>query len=96
MIRRVSFLLGSILAGSILAASAMAAVPSGSRYKTQAAAQQVCGSDPVVWANTRSKVFHLPGDRYFGKTKSGAYVCQKVAEAAGMHASGHRAAKKKP
>ena len=48
-----------------------------------------CGSEPVVWVNARSKVFHLQGDPYYGHTKSGGYMCEPDAEQAG-----YRAAKK--
>jgi hypothetical protein len=55
------------------------------RYKTEAEAKQACGSDSVVWANTSSKVLHASGDKYYGHTKRGAYVCQTVAQNAGYH-----------
>ncbi|MDE2572569.1 MAG: hypothetical protein KGM44_08630, partial [bacterium] len=40
-------------------------------------------SDPVVWVNTSSKVYHLSGDKYYGKTKHGKYECQSAANAEG-------------
>jgi hypothetical protein len=43
--------------------------------------------DPVVWANSSSKVYHLQGDKYYGNTKHGQYLCQSKANAAGYHAS---------
>jgi hypothetical protein len=39
----------------------------------------------VVWANTSSKALHPSGDKYYGHTKRGAYVCQTVAQNAGYH-----------
>jgi len=48
-------------------------------YKTLSAARAGCGADTVVWHATGSKVFHGAGSKYFGKTKHGAYVCEKVA-----------------
>jgi hypothetical protein len=47
--------------------------------------------DPVVWVNTKSHVYHLKGDKYFGTTKSGAYACRSKAVAEGARASGARA-----
>jgi hypothetical protein len=45
-----------------------------------------CGaSDPVVWVNTSSKVYHMQGSKYFGKTKAGKYACKSAADASGAH-----------
>lgn len=51
--------------------------------------------DRVVWENTssKSKAYHVRGDRYFGTTKHGAYACQSDAEKAGYHAAKMRAGK---
>jgi hypothetical protein len=57
------------------------------KYKTEADAKGACGSDPIVWANTSSKVLHASGDKYYGHTKHGAYVCQSAAQKAGYHTS---------
>jgi hypothetical protein len=57
------------------------------QYKTEADAKGACGSDPIVWANTSSKILHANGDRYYGHTKHGAYVCQSAAQNAGYHAA---------
>ncbi|MDD2794547.1 hypothetical protein [Acidocella sp.] len=55
-------------------------------FKTEAAAQASCPGDTVVWSTmTKSKVLHASSSKYFGKTKHGAFVCEKTAEAAGYH-----------
>lgn len=49
-----------------------------------------CGvGDTVVWENTSSKTkaYHVRGDRFFGNTKHGAYACQSDAIKAGYHAA---------
>ncbi|MDA8049579.1 MAG: hypothetical protein M0002_06175 [Rhodospirillales bacterium] len=56
-------------------------------FSSLAEAQKSCGKDAVVWANLRSYVYHLPGSRWFGKTKKGAYFCRSAVEKAGVHAS---------
>ena len=64
------------------------------QFPTEQAAKANCPGDTIVWANTGgSKAFHMSSDRYYGKTKRGAYMCEKQAEAAGYHAAGSRAAK---
>ena len=56
-------------------------------YKTEAEAKTGCAGDTVVWRAHDSKVFHTAGSRYFGKTKNGAFVCEKAALAKGLHAA---------
>lgn len=53
-------------------------------FSTEAQAQQHCLGDTVVWANTSSGIYHLQGTRWYGRTKSGAFVCEKEADGAGM------------
>ena len=36
-----------------------------------------------VWVNTNSDVYHMPGMRYYGKTRSGYYTSEAQAQAAG-------------
>ncbi len=55
-------------------------------YKTESEAKAGCGADTVVWHARSSKVFHTAKSKYFGKTKHGAFVCEKAALAKGLHA----------
>jgi len=52
-------------------------------FESETAAQRHCPSDQVVWLNTRSGIYHEKGMRWYGRTKQGAYVCRKEANAAG-------------
>jgi len=52
-------------------------------FNTEAAAQAHCPRDQVVWLNTNSGIYHEKGMRWYGRTKHGAYVCRKEADAAG-------------
>jgi hypothetical protein len=71
------------LALSLLASPAMAL----NLYQTQDSAQVHCHTDTVVWLNTRSGIYHFQGERWYGRTKDGAYVCEKDADAAGDRAT---------
>ena len=64
-------------------ASAPVTVGSLQLFSTESAAQAHCPRDVVVWLNTNSGIYHEKGMRWYGNTKSGAYVCRKEADAAG-------------
>ncbi len=67
-------------------AYAVAAAPANANlqfFATESGAQAHCPSDTVVWLNTNSGIYHEKGMRWYGRTKHGAYVCKKEADAAG-------------
>jgi|ERR1700722_2123474 hypothetical protein len=45
-----------------------------------------CGS-AVVWLDIPSGIYYRKGDRWYGRTKRGAYTCEKEAIDAGHRAS---------
>ena len=62
--------------------------PSSNRFTTESAAKAHCSDDTVVWvASSRSRVYHLSGDRSYGRSRRGAYLCLKDAQGAGMRQS---------
>lgn len=52
-------------------------------FSTEASAHAHCPKDEVVWLNTNSGIYHEKGMRWYGRTRSGAYVCRSEADAAG-------------
>jgi hypothetical protein len=56
------------------------------QYASEAEAKASCPSDAVVWVNSVSKIYHPSGSRSYGKTRSGAYMCEKDSLAAGFRA----------
>ena len=47
-----------------------ASVPMEGRYTTADMARSACGGDPVVWANTSTKVYHMQDSSFFGKNEA--------------------------
>jgi hypothetical protein len=45
-----------------------------------------CGS-AIVWLNSASGIYYYKGDRWYGRTKRGAYTCERDAINAGSRAS---------
>lgn len=52
-------------------------------FPTEQEAQKHCPADTVVWVNLSTGVYHFKGQRWYGATKSGAYVCKAEADKAG-------------
>ena len=56
-------------------------------FRDANAAQRHCPNDTVVWLNIPSHIYHFPGTRWYGATKSGAFVCEREADDEGDRAA---------
>jgi hypothetical protein len=56
---------------------------SGSSASAPTAAAAPGGGPGQVWVNKNSHVYHCQSDRYYGKTKNGAYMTEAAAKAEG-------------
>jgi hypothetical protein len=70
------------------AAPPAATAPTGAnQYATEGQAKFRCVGGTVVWANLDSKIYHFSGNKTYGQTKAGAYMCERDAQSQGMRAA---------
>ena len=77
----------AVLLSVALPVLAFSSAASLTNFPTATQAQQHCPSDTVVWLNLPTGVYHFAGEHWYGRTKTGAYVCQREADGAGMRAT---------
>jgi hypothetical protein len=56
------------------------------QHATESDAKATCPTDNIVWVNLGSYVYHTSSSRSYGKTRRGAYMCEKESVAAGFRA----------
>jgi hypothetical protein len=60
---------------------------SPANFPTAQEAQQHCPDDLIVWLDLPTRTYHYRGQRWYGSTKNGTYVCRNEAKKAGMRAT---------
>ena len=52
-------------------------------FSNEAQAKQHCPADTVIWLNLPTMIWHYKGQRWYARTKHGAFACEKEAAASG-------------
>ena len=68
-------------------AAATPSVPLQNTFVTEAQAKAHCPRGRVVWMNKYNLIYHHAGSRNYGKTLTGAYMCERDAVAAAGRAA---------
>jgi hypothetical protein len=75
-----SKILRLLVTAVLIIGSAFPAAAELTLFSTDEQAQRHCPSDVVVWLNLPTHIYHWKGMRWYGNTKTGAYVCKKQAD----------------
>jgi hypothetical protein len=71
-------------AGLVFAVAILMALPCVAQTTQQSPpAGMTCPNDKIVWVNTNSHVYHFEGERYFGNTARGKFLCEHAADKEG-------------
>jgi hypothetical protein len=78
----------------VVMTSLAALAPAGAAHAGEAAlfqfeqqARQHCPGDTVVWVTPASGLYSFAGERWYGSTKHGAFVCRREGDQAGYRPS---------
>ena len=82
-------IVGALVGLVAFAGVALALSPDASlsTFPSEVQAQQHCPKDTVVWLNLPTGIYHYRGQRWYGNTNAGAFVCRTEADEAGDRAS---------
>ena len=69
------------------APTAVSAPVGANQFANEGLAKAHCPRDIVVWANLDSRIYHFGGNKNYGNTKEGAYMCEKDALGQGIRAA---------
>jgi hypothetical protein len=52
-------------------------------FSDEGRAKQHCPADTVIWLNLPTMIWHYKGQRWYARTKHGAFACEKEAATSG-------------
>ena len=77
--RGVARLIGGLILGLTLTIPAFGL----ETFAQENQAKQHCPADTVVWLNLPTMIRHYKGERWYARTKHGAFACEKEAAVSG-------------
>ena len=84
---RLIFAVALLIGFAPIVASATTTAPTATAIQVAAAQSLQLFYSPEAAQKTRSGIYHYAGQRWYGRTENGAYVCEKEAIAAGDRAT---------
>ena len=100
--RRLAFVVTTSLAATswvavpwVVLAPVGALAAEAALFQFEQQAKRHCPGDAVVWVTPASGIYSFPGDRWYGSTKHGAFVCRREGDLAGYRPS-HEPARTRP
>ncbi len=72
---------------ALLLPSAGALAAEAQLFQFEQQAKLHCPDDIVVWVNLPTGIYNLPGERWYGSTRHGSFVCRAEGEQAGFRPS---------
>ncbi len=64
--------------------------PALKRFASETFAKAYCPGETVVWVNTRANRYYMAGSQNYGRSKEGAYMCERDSTDAGFQPAGLR------
>jgi hypothetical protein len=74
-------------AGAVLGIALAFSTQAFEKFDSEVQAQHHCPNDIVVWLNLPTMIWHTKGERWYGATRYGAYVCREEAAKEGARGS---------
>jgi hypothetical protein len=81
---------------AVLAQAGSARAAEAALFQFEQQAKQHCPGDTVVWVTPASGLYSFAGERWYGSTKNGAFVCRREGDLAGYRPSRQPAKDRSP